>query len=195
MNQVDQKFFESKRISKDYWIATGRINKQKNYPMMIEGFRKFVDIFPDEKLRIYGKGDDVDCVKNIINDNDLNKNVFLMGQTDNVLDVLAHAKGFFLTSDYEGMPNGLLEAPAMGIPSIATDCPCGGPRQVVSNNINGILVPVNDSDAFFKAIINLEDEETNNAISLQARERAKDFTPDVVFEKWNGYINKIAESV
>ena len=77
---------------------------------------------------------------------------------------------FLMTSDFEGMPNALLEALALGAPSISTDCPCGGPAEIIEDGKNGFLVPVGDVDALaekMKYVLSLPDDEidkiSNNA--------------------------------
>ena len=195
MNQVDQIFFDSNRISEDYWVATGRLNKQKNYPLMLRAFRRLVDKHPREKLRIYGQGQLEKELHDLIDQLQLRDNVKLMGQTENVVDVLSHAKAFLLSSDYEGMPNGLLEALAMGLPCVATDCPCGGPREVIKPMLNGILVPVNDEDAFVNGLLMImENSKATSAIAVNAKEKSKEFLPDVIYEKWDRYIRNIVNN-
>lgn len=62
---------------------------------------------------------------------------------------------FVLSSDYEGISNSMIEALAMGIPVISTDCPAGGSRMYIKNNENGILVPVGDKKALAEAMMKL----------------------------------------
>lgn len=188
MNQVDQKFFEVKRSSSEYWVATGRLNRQKNYSLMIEAFKRFVYEYPSEVLRIYGKGTLEDELKDLIEKNHLENNILLMGQTNDVVEVLSHAKGFLLSSDYEGMPNGLLEAQAMGLPCISTDFPCGGAREIISDD-NGILVPVNDIEAFSAALISMQSNpERRNELGDKAKLMAERFKPRHVFDEWQCFL-------
>ena len=102
---------------------------------------------------------------------------------------LSAAKGFLLSSDYEGMPNGLLEAMAMGLPCISTDCPCGGPREVIHPMENGILVPVGDDEAMANAIIRLlEDASLRSCLGQNAQKTAEAFRPEPVFRHWKEFV-------
>jgi glycosyltransferase involved in cell wall biosynthesis len=115
-----------------------------------------------------------------------------MGTTDHVEEVLAGAKLFVLSSDYEGMPNALMEALAMGVPSIATDCPCGGPRMLIRDKKNGFLFPVGDRRALAGLLAELlSDEETRERVGEAARVRAKEFHTQKVFSIWEDYVTKI----
>lgn len=192
MNQVDKKFFNFPRKNKKYWIATGRLNSQKNYPMMINAFKRIVEIYPNEKLYIFGKGELRNDIENLIKDLGLENNVILKGQTNDVVDALSHAKGFLLSSNYEGMPNGLLEAHAMGVPCISTDCPCGGPKEVIINLYNGILTKVGDEENFFQAIKMLcEDDKLMEKISKNSKIESKKYESNQIFEKWNNFFYEV----
>lgn len=194
MNQVNSVFFNRKKIGSDYWVATGRLNVQKNYPLMIDAFRKVVDQKRDAKLRIYGTGELCDNINCLIRNYGLEDNIKLMGKTDDIPQVLENAKGFILSSDFEGMPNGLLEAFAMGVPCISTDCPCGGPAMIISDGINGYLVPVKDADGLYRKIMLIEsDEERARAISEQAKKDALAYHPDKIIEQWLEYVRLVKE--
>ena len=196
MNQVNPVFFNRKKIVSDYWIATGRLNAQKNYPLMIDAFRKVVAQKPDAKLRIYGTGELWDDISYLISSSELEENIQLMGNTDDIPKALENAKGFILSSDFEGMPNGLLEAFAMGVPCISTDCPCGGPAMIIRDGINGYLVPVKNVDALYRKIMLVEnDEENARVISEQAQKDALAYHPDKIIEQWIGYIKKVKEKL
>jgi glycosyltransferase involved in cell wall biosynthesis len=67
---------------------------------------------------------------------------------------------FVLSSDYEGMPNVLIEAMACGLACIATDCPIGGVRSLLTSGENGLLIPVGDEDALYEAMCKLADDES-----------------------------------
>lgn len=192
MNQVDEKFFQLEHLQEDYYIATGRLEKQKNYPMMIRSFARFVEEYPRAVLRIYGEGTLRQEIEELIAKVKMQDHVFLMGQTSDIPGALSKAKAFLLTSDYEGMPNGLLEALAAGIACISTDCPPGGPRTVIEHMENGLLSPIGEEQAFADALCFLEsDDEARWRMASLAREYAQEFHPESVLQEWENYFSKI----
>ena len=96
---------------------------------------------------------------------------------------------FALTSNTEGMPNSVMEAMALGIPVVSTDCPCGGPAELIEDGVNGLLVPVGDafalSDAFRKILSN---EEFAEKISKNAHNITKELNPERVNSEWRKYL-------
>ena len=97
-----------------------------------------------------------------------------------------------MTSDYEGMPNALLEASVVGVPCIATDCPCGGVKMILTDKENGLLVPVGDKKSLVKAIIYLIDnEEEKKKYSQSSKNRARQYQSDIVLNEWIDYIKSI----
>ncbi|MDO5157092.1 MAG: glycosyltransferase, partial [Eubacteriales bacterium] len=192
MNQVDKRFFNIKRGTGEYWLATGRLEKQKNYPLMITAFANVCRRHPDEVLKIYGEGSEKESLRRLIKQLGMEHNILLMGVTNDVPQQLKNAKGFILSSDYEGMPNGLLEALAAGVPCIATDCPCGGPREVIHTGINGVLVSINNKIELESAIEKiLCDPEFSNRLEINAREMALKFNPVNILGDWTDYIRKV----
>ena len=112
-----------------------------------------------------------------------------MGITKRVPDALAKAKDYVLTSNYEGMPNALLEAMAMGLPCIATDCPSGGPKAIITHKENGFLVPINDVDSLVEYLNIVENNKLlNEEISINAKNKAEEFRPLIVYKKWEDVI-------
>lgn len=193
MNQVNPQFFEVQHISSDYYVATGRLNEQKNYKMLIDAFDSFRKRHPQRKLRIYGEGPLLKELKARVDILEASDNIYFMGITDKMPEVLSHAKAFVLSSLYEGMPNGLLEAMAVGLPCISTDCPCGGPRTIIDDRYNGVLVPVNDMQRLEEALEMVENDNSfASSISIRAKERAHLFLPDVVVNDWLLFITTIA---
>ena len=92
---------------------------------------------------------------------------------------------YVLSSDFEGMPNSLMEAMSMGFPVISTDCPCGGPAELIQNGKNGILVPVGDSDKMAMEINRLI-EEPGECLKLgkNAMKIGQTHSQDVIVQQW-----------
>lgn len=193
MNQVKEIFYNTPRQSSDYYVSTGRLTSQKNNDLLIEAFHEFGKKHTNAVLRIYGSGTLLPKLKSKVHALNDDNRILFMGQTDNVPEILSHAKAFILSSDYEGMPNGLLEAMAMGLPCISTDCPCGGPRSIIDNDVNGLLIPVRGKKELINALCKIE-ENTEFAISIAnaAQKRALVFSPEFVFEEWNKFICHVA---
>lgn len=130
-----------------------RLNPQKNLKLLIDAFREFANIYTDFHLTIYGNGELRDSLQQYINENNLEDKITLHPAIKNVHEKIKDSYMFVSSSDFEGLSNSMLEAMAMGIPTICTDCPCGGARMVINNKKNGILVPVQDKKALIDAMI------------------------------------------
>ena len=116
-----------------------------------------------------------------------------MGSVTDVAERIANAKVFALTSNTEGMPNSLMEAMALGLPVVSTDCPCGGPAMLIEQGENGLLVPVGDSDALAEAFRKiLSDEEFAGKLGRKAYEITKRLNPDTVNSEWESFLSYIA---
>ena len=115
-----------------------------------------------------------------------------MGSTNNVLEKVLYSKIFVLSSRVEGMPNSLLEALTLGVPLISTDCPIGGPREIIRNGINGYLVQVDNTREMALTIKQLlKDDDLQRSMlenNLLAREQ---YSVENIFKKWERYLLEI----
>ncbi len=177
-------------------VSVGRLDmKQKRYDVMIEAFEKVHKKHPELELHIYGDGQDKDKVKEIINSRGLQNSVILRGRTDKVEGEIYNAKAFVMTSDYEGIPNALIEAMLSGVPCVTTDCSPGGAALLVENEKNGLLVPRGDFKAVSDAIITLvENEKLSEELSDKSPLVADRFSEQVISQCWKNcfenHINK-----
>lgn len=176
-------------------VQSGRLVDFKNQPMLLRAFIKVHEKHPDYELKIYG-GDSFDGTKEIlaaiIEENKAGDYIKLMGASDNLEKDLADAAVYAFSSDWEGMPNALLEAMALGLPIVATDCPCGGPRTVIEDGINGILIPIMDEQALEKGINKLiEEPEYADELGENAKKISEIVNARAIFEKWRDYIEEI----
>lgn len=193
-NEVSEDFFKTQRNSAHDIVTVGRLCEQKNHRLLINAFAEIAQKHPDEKLLIYGSGAQDKLLREQIEALRMNDRVLLMGSTNDVPEVLSRSKVFALSSDYEGMPNCLLEALAVGVPSVATDCPCGGPRTVIQDGENGLLVPVGDETAMAKALDKLlSDPEYAERIGQNGKNSAMRFKPDVVFAQWRDFAQSVID--
>ena len=189
MNQVDDIFFNTP-LAEDRRdiVTTGRLTAQKNHKMLIRAFSQIVDEIEDN-LIIYGEGELRGELEELVKTLGLEGRVFLPGPTKNVPEVLSKAKIFVLSSDYEGMPNSLLEAMAMGLPCISTDCPCGGPKKMLQDIGESFLVPVGDSNVLALSLKNVLKSINYNSIYEMSSLKMQEYKKEIVFEKWLRYIH------
>ncbi len=132
-------------------VSVGRLQPQKNHKMLIEAFSKS-EAVDTHTLHIYGEGNLRTDLEKQIAELGLEGKVFLEGNSKTVHEDIKNAKLFAFTSDYEGLPNALIEAMAMGIPSISTDCSPGGARMLIDDGINGRLIECGNVSEFSKAL-------------------------------------------
>lgn len=177
-----------------YWDATaselrvitaGRLSEQKNHRMLITAFEKFVKEYPEYRLEIFGVGPLEDELHQYIEELKLNKKAFLMGHTSNVHEIMAHSAIFVLSSDFEGLSNSMLEALAIGIPCVCTDCPPGGASEYITDGENGMLIPVGDATALYqKMCVLASDQELCTQMSSRSQEVREILNEENVMKKW-----------
>ena len=103
-----------------------------------------------------------------------------------------NASLFAFSSDNEGLPNALLEAMVLGLPVVATDCPCGGPATVIRHGKNGLLIPVGDMRAMEEAMNRLiEEPELADTIAKEAKKISNDLNSASIVNQWCDYINQV----
>lgn len=194
LNPVDKVFFNTKRADSCAGIVTiGRLEDQKNHKLLIQAYS---NLLKKEKgiddLYIYGDGSLRGELRDLIDKNGLQNKVHLLGKVSNVADILSKSKLFILSSDFEGLPNVLMEAMACGTPVISTDCPCGGPKMLIKNIKKGILVRCNDVKGLEDSINSvIYDNEVLEEMSIKVRKRAEDFESSKIFSEWEEYLNLI----
>ena len=152
-------------------VAVGRDTYEKDYKTLVSAFAKFNCDHSDYILEIYGNGKFTE-IKEYANQLQIADKVKFMGARKDVISLINDAGCYVLSSNSEGMPNALLEALAIGLPCVSPDCPTG-PRELIEDGVNGILVPVGDSDALAQAIGKMIDDKefadkcSNNALNIR----------------------------
>lgn len=176
-------------------VQSGRLLRLKNQMLLAEAFEIVHREYPEYVLEIYG-GDSGDGTRqeleNYIEKKQAHAYIRLMGASDELEKQMADAAVFAFSSDWEGLPNALMEAMALGLPVISTDCPCGGPATLIQNEVNGLLVPVRDREAMATGIRRLiEDREFAEGLGKKAAELGKTAGTAAICEQWKQYIEEI----
>lgn len=139
-------------------VAVGRLSAQKNHSLLLRAFASFAGNHGDYVLEIYGRGELERELRELASGLGIGEKVIFKGFSRQVLSDIRTAAMYVLSSDYEGISNSMLEAMALGVPVIATDCPIGGSRMYIKNGVNGFLTPVGDAEAMASAMGRLADE-------------------------------------
>lgn len=172
-------------------VSVGRLVEEKGYEMLIRAFVSIHHLHPEYKLIIYGDGPQKELLANLIAENEASEYVFLPGKTDKVKQNIQNASLFVLSSDYEGIPNTLLEAMCLGVPVVTTDCSPGGARFLTKDgSIGGLLIPVRDEKKMADAIDKMlsdrcfAEEMAKKGLSVNA-----DYSPETIYRLWKQAIN------
>lgn len=193
-NPLNPQFLNQKISAEreDLIVAAGRLDENKNHAMLIHAFARIAEEYPTVKLVIYGEGALRTVLEALVAEKGLDDRIALPGNVNDIAGHICKARIFTLTSNTEGMPNSIMEAMALGIPVIATDCPCGGPAALIENGVNGLLVPVGDAFALADAFRRIFED---RVFELKLRENACKITeklsPDKVDQEWEEYLNKL----
>lgn len=175
-------------------VSVGRLEAQKNHKLLISAFKLFYDKHPDYVLKIYGEGSLRIELESYVNSILPKGAVVFPGQKKDILTQINGASIFVLSSDYEGMPNALIEAMAIGMPVISTDCPSGGPAELIEDGINGLLVPVGDNILLYKSMCKIV-ENNDYALYLGANaELIKNkLNSSIIVKQWEDFLYNIWE--
>jgi len=171
-------------------VSVGRLIPQKNHRILLKAFLEIHKKYPDYYLVIYGEGPERKYIEEVIVDNQLESSVYLPGIVENVLDNICDAEMFVLCSDYEGMPNVLIEAMGIGLPVISTKV--SGATELISHKENGLLVDVGDVTGLYKAMeLYLLDKDVRDRCSRNAVKINKRLAADSIVDIWKQCIKKI----
>ena len=168
-------------------VAAGRLSPQKNMPLLLKAFAAFSERHPEYRLRIFGEGELREELTELAKKLNISEKVEMPGRSTVLLEKMNPSAMFVLSSDYEGLPNVLLEAMCMGMPSVSTDCRCG-PRDLIEDGINGLLVPVGDAEALCEAMEKLTNPDYAKALADNALKIREKLTSQEVFVSWYRYL-------
>ncbi len=132
-------------------ICVGRLTREKGHDLAIRAFADISPSFPDWKLFIIGTGPLLGQLNQLATDLGIIDSVVFVGEITDTEQWMAKASLFLMPSRYEGFPNALTEAMAMGAPVISSDCEYG-PSDLVLDGKNGILVPPEDYESLARAM-------------------------------------------
>ena len=195
-NPVAEKFASCKKEAYSREItkicAVGRLHSQKNFPLLMSAVKANLDQHPNIRLEIYGEGEQRGELEDFITRENLSDTCSLMGRTSHVEAVLKETDLFVMSSDYEGMPNALIEAMAMGVPCISSDCRTG-PQSLLTDGRTGLLFQTgNVGDLTEKLGWALAHPGQMNAMGKAARE---DVLETYQIEKTMSSFMKMAEGI
>lgn len=190
-NALDESFMAGRCSGPrdDEIVMVGRLDANKNHQLLLRAFAKIQQDYPAVRVVIYGGGlagsDTKPMLQALCEKLGISDKVYFMGRQPDIRRKIERARIFVLASDYEGMPNALLEAMATGLAVISTDCPCGGPGSVIRSGENGILIPVGDEEALQQALRKiLDDPSLEEALGSEAAKIAQHLCPERVCTQW-----------
>lgn len=174
------------------WV--GRfMNCQKRIDIALKAMKIIHKYKPEYTLALYGDGVDMGYAKKMVNNLGLNKCVEFHGVTNDVINVIKCSRLLMLSSDYEGIPNVIIEAFTSGTPVVSTDCSPGGARVLIDDGENGYIVPIRDYKMLACKVLQvIDDDAISTDFILKSREKLKEFDPQSLFDNWNTYIKKIS---
>lgn len=172
------------------WIVSmGRLTEVKGFDLLLKAFHKLKDEFHAEwHLAILGEGVKRDDLVAMVKSLGMEKDVWMPGRVRQPERYLQNAAIFVMSSRHEGFPNALLEAMACGLPVISFDCP-SGPREIIHDGVDGILVPPEDVNALGRAMhdlmTNSEERQRLGRNAMDVRER---FGVEKIMGQWESLL-------
>ncbi len=175
---------------RDKIVCVGRLMPQKNQSMLIRAFALIQPQFPTYKLVFYGDGPQRSILEQKAAQLGIADKVVFAGNIKNVFDKISDAKLFVLSSNYEGMPNALIEAMCLGLPVISTDV--SGTEELIENGKSGFIVSRKSPEKLAEAMRQvLSDEMLQKQFAYQAEKLNDKLQVSVIVNQWVNFITKM----
>lgn len=162
---------------------------QKRQDILLRAFKEFTKKHKNYELVLYGDGPDYSKIQSLIQELGISDKVSLAGAKDNIIERIKDAELFVLSSDFEGIPNALIEAMAVGLPVVSTRCSPGGAEFLITHKINGLLVERDNYKELAKAMLYMIENPTD---ASRMGDKAKDITDrlneEKIYNKWEKFI-------
>ncbi len=192
-NPIDLKELQGSALKADKnkkIVSVARLEKQKNQKMLIRAFKQVLKKHSDYVLVLYGEGPYREELERFIKEEELVGVVQLPGNVPNVLKLERDAEIFVLSSDYEGMPNALLEAMCLGLPCISTRV--SGATDLIQDKLNGVLVDISNTDELASKMIEMvESKALREIYAKRAVLLADELKVNMITDRWMQLIEKL----
>lgn len=190
LNPVNEKFYNQNwNCIKEDIIFVGSLVPSKNPLLIAKAFNVIKSKHPKLTLSYYGEEELRYSISDFAKKNNISDRVFIYGKKSDIENYISLSRIYVLCSDFEGLPNSLMEAMAVGIPIIASDCPCGGPRSLIKNGENGFLFEPRNLNQLVDCLEKLlGDEDLQKQFSFNEVESALSFKSSVILKQWEKYI-------
>ncbi len=166
-------------------VSFCRVENPKNLELLIETFSLFHEKYPDYQLHIYGDGSKKEDLKSIVKQKQLEQSIVFFDFTTDVHKKVINDAMFVSTSNREGISNSMLEAMAIGLPTICTDCYGGGARAMIKDGENGLLVPMEDKNALLNAMVKIvESSQLSDKLSKNGAQIKKTLSVSNIGQMW-----------
>lgn len=176
-------------------ISLGRLDLfQKRQDILIGAFAKFLEKHPDYRLELYGDGPDEGKLKQLASQLGIADKVVFGGITYQSLQILSRSKFFVLSSDFEGIPNALMEAMSIGLPCVSTRCRPGGAEYLIEDGVNGLLVDTGNVEEMYQAMTKIADAGIADSLGREAKKLVQRFSEERIADMWCEYIKNFQES-
>jgi glycosyltransferase involved in cell wall biosynthesis len=172
-------------------VGAGRLRYQKGFDRLLRAFAPVAAAHPGWRLRIFGEGEKRAHLEALAAELGIADHVALPGRVRDLRGELEEASIFALSSRFEGLPMVLLEAMSQGLAIVSFDCRTG-PRELLEDGRDGVLVPDGDEAALSRALLELvEDRERRRRLGAAARERARELSLGAVGARWDALLDEL----
>ena len=177
-------------LRKNTIVCVARLQPDKNISLLLHAFARFHKKIPSYFLEIYGEGPLLDQLKKECKELEINHFVIFKGFVNNVDEMIVDSSMFVLPSNYEGISNAMIEAMAIGIPTISTDSPAYGARSFIKNGENGFLIGVNNEEELYNRMVDIaENLDLTNKFSCNAAKIRETLDEKIIKDQWIDFIN------